>query len=254
MTIIQPESHILMLSQQRVEELHALLHRYCLSLTGCPWDTEDLVQDTWLKVLDKFQKRTHSNPEALLLRTAKNTWIDRVRRNRVYRRIVNEWLVQGDEMQTEQLDRKLQTEAVFQLLLQHLSRAQCTVFVLREGWQFSVAEAASLLDTTQGAVKAALHRARKALEAAELEEDAAWTAMTEAEVEEVDGQLLQALATAYLAGDVDEVVRLIQTSGQPRESVMAVGMLLPQHRIQSGYGGTLEGSFAVSCMGIVMAA
>ncbi|WP_231638639.1 RNA polymerase sigma factor [Paenibacillus sp. JCM 10914] len=80
--------------QLGLEELNALLHRYCLSLTSSEWDSEDLVQDTWLKALEYTQDRSHPNPEALLLRVAKNTWIDRARREQLYRRILDEKLEQ----------------------------------------------------------------------------------------------------------------------------------------------------------------
>lgn len=243
MTIFQSESippnPSMKLGEQCLEELQALLYRYCMSVAGCPWDAQDLVQDTWLKVLGIFQSRTHANPEALLLRTAKNIWIDRMRRHRVYRRILDEELVQIEEAQAECMDSKLHMEAVFQQLLRQLSPTQCTVFILREGFGFSVAETAVLLKCTEGAVKAALHRARRALHSAQLEEESSWALITEEE--KVDEQLLQSLAAAFLAGDVEDVIRLIQSNCQ---SVMAIGTLLPQqHRLDSGSVERFDGYF-----------
>ena len=93
-------------------------------LTNSSWDSDDLVQDTWIKALEHLQQRSHANPEALLLRIAKNTWIDRVRRDQTYRRILDEKLehvLPKEEASNE--DSKLNIEFAFQLLLEHLSPA-----------------------------------------------------------------------------------------------------------------------------------
>jgi RNA polymerase sigma-70 factor, ECF subfamily len=59
------------------------LHRYCCKLTGNVWDGEDLVQDTLIRVFSMLGKIDVQleNPEAYLVRTATNPWIDRVRRS-----------------------------------------------------------------------------------------------------------------------------------------------------------------------------
>ena len=61
------------------------LWRYCLHVTGSPWDAEDLVQDTLLRA---FARLGHfwqpiDNPRAYLFRIASNTWIDTLRRGKV---------------------------------------------------------------------------------------------------------------------------------------------------------------------------
>ena len=124
-------------------EMNATLHRYCLSLTNSSWDSDDLVQDTWIKALEHMKQRSHVNPEALLLRIAKNTWIDRVRRDQTYRRILEEKLehvLPREEASNE--DSKLNIEFAFQWLLEHLSPCSGTVLVLREVYEYSVSETA----------------------------------------------------------------------------------------------------------------
>lgn len=188
------------------ERLNAALRRYCLSLTGSAWDAEDLAQDTWLKAKRIWNGAGHANPEALLLRIAKHTWIDQARRKTVLSRILRR---ERAEAETASADSALfELEALFQSLKRHMSALQRTVFILREVLGYSIAETAARLDTTEGAVKAALHRARGSLSRvrADLEEGAAPPATAD------DGAnaLLQAFAAAYRLGDIAALVALAQ--------------------------------------------
>ena len=59
------------------------LWRYCLKLTGNPWDAEDLVQDTLLKAFGRLSFYWQPlNIRAYLFRIASNAWIDSWRRLR----------------------------------------------------------------------------------------------------------------------------------------------------------------------------
>ncbi|GAB6926148.1 hypothetical protein JCM10914A_01310 [Paenibacillus sp. JCM 10914] len=207
--------------QLGLEELNALLHRYCLSLTSSEWDSEDLVQDTWLKALEYTQDRSHPNPEALLLRVAKNTWIDRARREQLYRRILDEKLEQRPMEEAANEAGRFQLELAFHWLQQQLSPLQRTVLLLRDVFDYSVSETAVMLRTTDGAVKAALHRAHKVLKSKHWADEELALIMPEDE----DAVLnLQALAEAYQSGDVEAVVRLMQGN---TDEVSAIGIMAP---------------------------
>lgn len=65
---------------RHLQELGRTLQRYCLSLTRSRCDADDLAQETWAKALGYRKFTISPNPEALLLRIAKNTWIDASRR------------------------------------------------------------------------------------------------------------------------------------------------------------------------------
>ncbi|UHA73415.1 RNA polymerase sigma factor [Paenibacillus sp. 481] len=197
-----PEDH-------NLEQLNALLNRYCLSLTQSVWDSDDLVQDTWVKLLEKMNGQQHNNPEALLLRTAKNAWIDQVRRKKVFDRILNKEREQAKGEGDNVLDSgTLNIETAFHYLMKHLSPLQRTVMLMRSVLGYSVADAAEKLQMTEGAVKAAYHRARKALQAVEYDVE------HESPVLEEEAQSrLSALAAAYVNGEVDEVISLVQ--GEP---------------------------------------
>ncbi|ANY75346.1 RNA polymerase subunit sigma-24 [Paenibacillus ihbetae] len=212
-------------------ELNATLHRYCLSLTRSDWDSDDLMQDTWIKVLENMKDRTHMNPEALLLRIAKNTWIDRVRREGVYRRILEDRLDQILPKVSDARDENaIHLEVTFHLLFKHLSPLQRTVLLLRDVYEYNSAETAEILGTTEGAVKAALHRAHKVLRDLDPEEE---MLLDTPENEEMAVNL-QALAIAYQTGDVETAVRLIQWNSS---EVSAIGVAPLQ--AQSSFANTL---------------
>ncbi|WP_239616053.1 RNA polymerase sigma factor [Cohnella mopanensis] len=190
-------------SSGQLEQLRTALNRYCLSLTESPWDAEDLAQDTWVKALSLFTRHGHRNPEALLLRIAKNTWIDQARRKNVLARILKEeraWAALPENSLTE-----IEIEMALHALLKHLPPLQRTVFLLRNVFEYSIAETARLLKTTEGAVKAALHRARKSLDSARAElESGTLPPPSEPYLKDY----LRSIASAYRAGDIPAIVEL----------------------------------------------
>lgn len=236
------------LDERYTKSLQIALKRYCLALTQSPWDADDLAQDTWVKALsymkisdsdttnpinenkqmihtshsnhtnhtNQVNHANHPNPEALLLRIAKNTWIDRVRRKATLSRLLD--LEQSRTEETATLG-SFEIEAVFQALLEHLSPLQQAVFLLRDVFGYSGLEAAEILDTTEGAVKAALHRARQALPA------------VRQEFLQADGPslpqdtammiTLSRLASAYAQGQITELIELV-LADERQVPVMAV--------------------------------
>lgn len=149
---------------RHLQELGTTLQRYCLSLTRSRFDADDLAQETWVKALGYRKFTISPNPEALLLRIAKNTWIDASRRQGSLIRAMERSGVSSDPASAASaLEELTETELTFQALLAHLSPPQRTAWVLRDVLGYSASESAGLLATTEGAVKAALHRARQAL-------------------------------------------------------------------------------------------
>ncbi|MBP1997085.1 RNA polymerase sigma factor [Paenibacillus eucommiae] len=194
---------------ESIEHLQAVVNRYCLSITGSIWDAEDLAQDTWLKAIstlnDFGQKNVfgHKNPEAYLLRIAKNTWIDQARRKNLFLKILKR---EQPEVALPE-NGSFEIETAFLALRKHLTPLQRTVFLLRDVFGYSIAEAADKLQTTEGAVKAALHRARLALDAVkdELEQS-----ILPVPKEEGLKAFLRALAAAYQMGDIATLIELAQ--------------------------------------------
>jgi len=138
------------------------LWNYCLKLTGSPWDAEDLVQETMLKAFSRMALLGQAvNIKAYLFRIASNTWIDRVRRERP-----TEELETSLELEAgAQASNAAETREALEILIATLPPRQRIIVLLTEVFDFTASEVAAMVDTTEGAVKAALHRARTTLRA-----------------------------------------------------------------------------------------
>jgi RNA polymerase sigma-70 factor (ECF subfamily) len=138
------------------------LHRYCRRLTGNVWDGEDLMQDTLVRVFSLLGKidANLENPRAYLIRTATNLWIDRVRRS------AREQAALALEIPetTAHSDTAEQRDAA-KALFQSLHPQERADLVLKDVFDYSLEETASMLRTSVGAVKSALNRGRGRLEA-----------------------------------------------------------------------------------------
>lgn len=233
--------------ENHTTSLQMALKRYCLVLTQSPWEAEDLAQDTWVKALGYMKTSKHSklksdmndtsqmnnnsehtsrtnfssltnhpNPEALLLRIARNTWTDIMRRKATLSRVL-----EMDQPRTEEAAGYglFEIEAAFQALQKHLSPLQQAVFLLRDVFEHSGSEAAEILDTTEGAIKAALHRARQALPAVrqELLQSNGPSILQDTELQIA----LNRLASAYEQGQIPELIELV-LADESQETVMAV--------------------------------
>ncbi|MGE7611488.1 RNA polymerase sigma factor [Paenibacillus sp. NPDC101420] len=233
--------------ENHTTSLQMALKRYCLALTQSPWEAEDLAQDTWVKALGYMKTSKHSklksdmndtsqmnnnsehtsrtnfslltnhpNPEALLLRIARNTWTDIMRRKATLSRVL-----EMDQPRTEEAAGYglFEIEAAFQALQKHLSPLQQAVFLLRDVFEHSGSEAAEILDTTEGAVKAALHRARQALPAVrqELLQSDGPSILQDTELQIA----LNRLASAYEQGQIAELIELV-LADESQDTVMAV--------------------------------
>lgn len=145
------------------------LHRYCCRLAGNVWDGEDLAQETLLRVFALLGKQDADlrNPRAYLVRTATHLWIDRARRRARERELV---AAERHDAQAAAPpaapSRGVEREAAGELLGRLAPRERAAV-VLKDVFDLSLEDTASLLRTTVPAVKAALHRGRGRLERAD---------------------------------------------------------------------------------------
>lgn len=221
-----------------MEQLMGTLNRYCLHLTRESKDAEDLVQETWIRALDDrrtLRLQQHANPEAWMLRLAKNIWTDQGRRRQAHSRILDrlrqeatEWHAQA--LFTTEHGSRMTLELMFAALANHLTPMQRAVFMLRDVYGYSALETAERLGMSEGAVKAALHRARKGLldVRKELASDEA-----SPPAEENWREILRAIVAAYLSGDIDAVVGLL--ARDPQEPAAAIGIASVSAR-RSGTG------------------
>lgn len=138
------------------EPLRPELYRYCRYLTRSAWDAEDLVQDTLARGFVTLGTMFHAlpNPRGWLFRVASNLWIDRVRKQRRERDVL-----EAPAPQPPVAEPRAPREAAGTLLAELAPRERAAI-VLKDVFDFSLDEIAAALSTSTGAVKAALHRAR----------------------------------------------------------------------------------------------
>ena len=154
-----------------VEPIRPKLHRYCLKLTGSLWDAEDLVQDALLRGFGQIgradmspphdpggpSRRWFDKPQAYLCQIATNLWIDN--RRRAQREVSA-----ADVDSAADAPRPVVTKAAGTRLFVRTAPQERAAIVLKEVFDFSLDEIATMLSTTPGAVKSALSRARQKLE------------------------------------------------------------------------------------------
>lgn len=188
-----------------LDPLRPDLFRYCRSLTGDLWDAEDLVQDTLFRAFAKLAD-VHwniDNPRAWLFRVASNLWIDRLRRP-------------PEASMPEHFDAPDNApepapeiaDAIAQLA-HHLPPQERACVLLKDVFDFSLAEIAAQLRTSTGAVKAALHRGRKTLAGARAGRDQREAAGRKPQAASVPQPLLQAWCAAFNARDLQGLASLL---------------------------------------------
>jgi len=185
----------------QMQQIHARLLEYCMSVTGSPWDAEDLAQDACLKAMPVLTGRlSHDNPEAYVKRIAKTTWIDHLRRNRRLEVGWETWMSQDSLQETYPVE----LEPALHVTVRVLSPLQRTVLLMMDVLGYRAHETARALRTTEGAVKAALRRARKTLkERRKTEEEVVLEPSSDR-----DAVLVRAYAEAIRDGDAERIVRL----------------------------------------------
>jgi len=178
---------------QSFEPLRPELYRYCRHLTRSPWDAEDLAQDTLaraLVTLGTMIKPEIENPRAWLFRVATNLYVDRARR-------VREELGELPEAAGRISDERAKREAAG-TLIGKLSPQERAAVVLKDAFDLELDDIASVLGTSVGAVKAALHRGRSKLSEPQTDE-----------VRVPAPAALDAFCRAFDAGDLPALTALL---------------------------------------------
>lgn len=143
-----------------IEPHRAALWAYCRRLTGSIWAAEDLAQDTIARALGRLAHFGQVlNPRAYLFRIATNAWLDQ------HRTEIPEPLDAAEALpSTASSSERAEVAGAIRQLVSALSPGQRAVWLLVEAFSFRPAEVAAMVGSTEGAVKAMLHRARGALE------------------------------------------------------------------------------------------
>lgn len=141
------------------------LWRYCHRLTGSAWDAEDLVQETLARAFARLAQFWQPlDARSYLFRIATNTWIDSLRRARVQTTDLDAAAPELADPGTGVTDPG-ETWGAMELLVQLLPPRQRAILLLTQVFDFTAGEVGAMIGLTEGAVKAALHRARATLKA-----------------------------------------------------------------------------------------
>ena len=173
-------------AQQALTAVYAEHERFlwglCYRLAGSAADADDLVQATFVRALEHPPARTDEPWRPWLTRVAINLGRDLLRR-RKRRRYVGPWLpspiATGDDgalasyeptltsgVTTEgRYDMLESVSFAFLLALEALTPKQRAVLLLRDVFDYSVAETAHALGVSEPDVKTTHHRARRAMQA-----------------------------------------------------------------------------------------
>jgi RNA polymerase sigma-70 factor (ECF subfamily) len=155
------------------EEHRRFLWGLCYRMTGSAADADDVVQDTFVRAIERPPRRTDEPLRPWLIKVALNLARDLLRRRR-RRDYVGPWLPSPIETEPPShepvaLDGRYELlESVsfaFLIALEALTPTQRAVLLLRDVFDYSVKEAADALDLTEANVKTTHHRARRAMEA-----------------------------------------------------------------------------------------
>jgi len=145
--------------------LRPALFRYCRSLTGNPWDADDLVQETLMRGFSilGFGQAEITEPRAYLLRIASNAWIDWQRRKAVEASALEQIAAVVPRHASSSHGDTAAVRDAAAVLMQNLAPQERAAVVLKDLFDMSLEECARILGLSIGAIKAALHRGRSRL-------------------------------------------------------------------------------------------
>src|SRR6266850_894172 len=169
------------ISAQTFDEHKHFLWGVCYRMTGSAADAEDIVQDTFVRALEKPPANMQAPLRPWLVKVALNLSRDQLRRRR-RREYLGPWLpspvitegdgqFQADEATAPEMspvaryDLLESVTLAFLLALEALTPAQRAVLLLRDVFDYSTSETAKTLQMTEINVKVTLHRARRIMSA-----------------------------------------------------------------------------------------
>ncbi|RSN58187.1 MULTISPECIES: RNA polymerase sigma-70 factor [Actinomadura] len=155
-------------ADETFEEHRSLLFAVAYRMLGTAADSEDAVQDAWLR-WSSADRSDVRDPRGYLVRITTNIALDRLRSARAQRETyVGPWLPEPMLTAPDVADDAELAESVslaLLVVLETLSPLERAVFVLKEAFGYPYAEIAAALDRSEASVRQLGARARKHVEA-----------------------------------------------------------------------------------------
>ena len=167
------------ISAQTFNEHKRYLWGICYRMTGSAADADEIVQDTFVRALEKPPADLEAPLRPWLVTIALNLSRDQLRRRR-RREYVGPWLPSPintedatpleleqpsapEKSPVAQYDLRESVTMAFLLALEALTPTQRAVLLMRDVLDYSTAETAAAVEMTESNVKVTLHRARRAM-------------------------------------------------------------------------------------------
>jgi len=196
----------------------------CYRMTGSAADAEDLVQETFVRALERPPGRPDEPWRPWLVRVAMNLARDWLRR-RKRRAYVGPWLpapietgdevsppafepaVDGEHTTEGRYDLLESVSFAFLLALEALTPQQRAVLLLRDVFDYSVRDTAAALAMSEPNVKTTHHRARQAMQAYDRTR-----CVPTRELQDRTREALAQFMTSLLSGDVPAIEAMLADS------------------------------------------
>jgi len=192
---------------ETISTLRPSLHRYCARMTGSVMDGEDVVQEALFEAFRKLDKFDESRPlKPWLFRITHNRCIDFLRRKGV--RDEAEAAASVPDAAPPAPPTTLEIGEAVEHLVASLPPKERACVLLKDVLDYSLEEIAELVDSTVGAVKAALHRGRTKLAASSPPAKSARSASPEL------AQIMQLYVDRFNRHDWDGVRELISADAR----------------------------------------
>ncbi len=152
-----------------VYEFQNAVYNLCYRLLGERTEAEDAAQEAFLRAYSNLPRYDHSRSfKTWLLTIASNHCIDRLRKRRMQLLSIDEPLpssmaLMSDEPLPERVTEMNELSEQIQTMLDELAPDYRAAVVLRYWYDYSYAEIAEVLETTESAIKSRLFRARQTL-------------------------------------------------------------------------------------------
>jgi RNA polymerase sigma factor (sigma-70 family) len=144
------------------DEQHGRLYRAMFFVTGSATEAEDVVQDAFVKLWERWDRiDTIDDPVAYLFRTAMNGFRMRLRRAKVAARHLRPVSEGSDPFEAIELRADLKA------LLADLPPRQRAALVLTDIFDYDSAQAGDILGVRPSTVRVLVHRGRETLRAAQ---------------------------------------------------------------------------------------
>ncbi len=134
---------------------YAEVKRYCTFLTKNKWDGEDLAQEAICKVLQKYSEKEICI--TLLYKIARNQWLDQMKSKSVQEKLEQQNTFEEPHGKIADLHEMVGK------VLSSLNVQQSVILLLKDVFQYSIADIAKVCSVSEGAVKASLFRSRNRL-------------------------------------------------------------------------------------------